>query len=80
MQQGFPDVYLLVSFSYSPTIVDPWGNLACGYQNSCILIFSDVIVYAVPSDSLDEPTLRKLTTDVLRDAINGNVLSDFLQG
>lgn len=51
---------------------------ACGYQSSCILIFSDVTVYAVPSDSLDDSALRKITTDALRDAINGNALNNLL--
>lgn len=58
--------------------VEDAADYPCGFQSSCILIFSDVIVYAVPQESLDEPKLRKLTTDVLRDAINGNALNEFL--
>ena len=53
-------------------------SIACGFQSSCILIFSDVSVYAVLKESLDEPRLRSLTTKLLRDTINGDALEAYL--
>ncbi|CAB9507263.1 expressed unknown protein [Seminavis robusta] len=58
--------------------VEDAADYPCGFTSNCILIFSDVSVYAVLSESLDEPKLRSLTTDVLRDAINGDALGQYL--
>lgn len=57
--------------------VEDAADYPCGFRSSCILIFSDVTVYAVLKDDVDEPALRKMTSDVLRDAINGNALNEF---
>lgn len=57
--------------------VEDAADYPCGFRSSCILIFSDVTVYAVLKDDVDEPTLRKMTSDVLREAINGNALNEF---
>jgi hypothetical protein len=63
-------------FHSSSIIVFSWT--ACGSDTSCILLFSDVSVFGVLQDSVDEASLRSLTTTVLRDAINGDVLNEFL--
>lgn len=59
-------------------IINSFSRIACGSDTNCILLFSDVSVFAVLQESLDEPTLRSLTTNVLRDAINGDTLNEFL--
>ena len=62
----------LVSFVYTHT------NTACGYSDSCILIFSDVSIYSVLNDDIDEESVRRETTAILRDVINGDTLEETL--
>jgi hypothetical protein len=59
-------------------VINWFSRIACGSGTSCILLFSDVSVFAVLQEALDEPSLRSLTTTVLRDAINGDALNEFL--
>jgi len=59
------------------TIADA-TDYPCGFQSSCILIFSDVSVYAVLDESLDGLTLQRTTTNLLRQTINGDILEEFL--
>lgn len=60
------------------TIADA-TDYPCGYQSSCILVFSDVSVYAVLDESLNEPKLRSRTTSLLQETINGDALNNILR-